>query len=148
MVQFARPSTDTTNDGAWTDQGGGSASIFASIDETSFSDADYIRTVPAPTSDVYVTKLTNLEDPVSSAGHTVRWRRGKDATGGATVNETGQVRQGYVSEGTPGTLIATFVSAAATPDAFTTGSYTLSGAEADAITDYTSLFLRFLANQV
>lgn len=148
MAQFARPSTDTTNDGAWTDQGGGSSSLFATIDESSPSDSDYIRTAMAPTSDVYVTKLTNLEDPVSSSGHTVRWRRGKDASGGATVNETVQLRQGYTNEGSPGTLIATAVSAAATPDSFTTGTYTLSGAEADAITDYTSLYLRFLANQV
>jgi hypothetical protein len=148
MAQFGRPSTDTTNDGAWTDQGGGSSSIFATIDETSESDADYIRTAVAPTSDVYVTKLTNLEDPVSSSGHIIRWRRGKDASGGATVNETVQLRQGYTNEGSPGTLIATGASAAATPDSFTTTTYTLSGAEADAITDYTSLYLRFLANQV
>lgn len=148
MAQFGRPSTDTTNDGAWTDQGGGSTSIFASIDESVASDTDYIKTVAAPTSDVYVTKLTTIEDPVSSAGHIVRWRRGKDASGGATVNETVQLRQGYVNEGSPGTLIATAASAAATPDTFTTTTYTLSGAEADAITNYADLFLRFLANQV
>lgn len=30
---------------------------------------------------------------------------------------------------------------------WTAGSYTLSGAEADAITDYTNLYIRFLANK-
>lgn len=148
MAQFARPTTDTTNDGGWTDQGGGSTNIFQAIDESVASDTDYIRTALAPSSDVYVTELTNLVDPLSSAGHTIRWRRGKDSSGGATVNETVQLRQGYTNEGAQGTLIATAVSAAATPDSFTDGSYNLSGAEADAITDYTSLFLRFLANQV
>lgn len=148
MAQFARPTTDTTNDGAWTDQGGGSTNLFQTIDESTASDADYIRTALAPSSDVYVTELTNLVDPLSSSGHIIRWRRGKDAASGATVNETVQLRQGYTNEGSPGTLIATAVSAAATPDSFTDTSYTLSGAEADAITDYTSLFLRFLANQV
>lgn len=148
MAQFARPTTDTTNDGGWTDQGGGSTNLFQAIDEVTASDADYIRTALVPTSDVYVTELTNLTDPLSSAGHTIRWRRGKDAASGATINETVQLRQGYTNEGSPGTLIATAASAAATPDSFTDTSYTLSGAEADAITDYTSLFLRFLANQV
>ena len=148
MAQFGRPSTDTTNDGGWTDQGGGSSSIFGTIDESSPSDADYIRTTVAPTSDVYVTKCTSITDPVSSTGHIIRWRRGKDSAGGATVNETVQLRQGYTNEGSPGTLIATGASAAATPDAFTTTTYTLSGAEADAITNYADLFLRFLANQV
>lgn len=148
MAQFGRPSTDTTNDGAWTTEAGGSTSIFQQIDESVASDSDYIRTALAPTSDVYVTKLTSITDPVSSSGHIMRWRRGKDSSGGATVNETVQLRQGYTNEGSPGTLIATGVSAAATPDSFTTTTYTLSGAEADAITDYANLYFRFLANQV
>lgn len=148
MAQFGRPSADTYNTDLYTDQGGGGTNIYTTIDETSASDADYIRSPLGPTSDVYVTALTTLEDPVSSTGHTVRWRYGKDASGGATVNLTVELRQGYVNEGTPGTLIATCLSAGAVPDTFTDGSYTLSAGEADAITNYGSLFLRFVANQV
>lgn len=148
MAQFGRPSADTNNPGAWVDQADGSTNIYTTIDETVASNTDYIKTPVAPAADVYVTALTTLEDPVSSTGHTVRWRQGKDAAGGATVQLTVELRQGYVSEGTPGTLIATAQSAGTVEDAFTDKSYTLSAGEANAITDYTSLFLRFSATQV
>jgi hypothetical protein len=146
MAQFARPSTDTYNADGWTDEVDGTA-IYASIDETSPNDSDYIQSALAPTSDVYVTKLTTIEDPVSSSGHTVRIRHAKNAAGGATVNLTVQLRQGYVNEGTPGTLIATVMNAVALGDALSTTTYNLSGGEADAITNYADLYLRYLANQ-
>lgn len=148
MAQFGRPVSVADNTGVWVDEIGGSTTIYDGIDETSPSDADYIESPLAPVTDVVTFGLTtSLEDPVSSTGHTVRWRIAKDAAGGATVNLTIELRQGYVSEGTPGTLIATCLSAGVVPDAFTSDSYTLSAGEANAITDYTSLFLRFSANQ-
>lgn len=147
MPQFGRPSADTDNSGAWVDEAAGSTNIWDGIDEVAASNADFIESPSAPVSDVYVTALTTIEDPVSSTGHTVRWRQGKDATGGATVTLTVELRQGYVSEGTPGTLIATAQSAGTVEDTFTDKSYTLSAGEADSITDYSSLFLRFVANQ-
>ncbi len=148
MAQFGRPSADTYNGDGWVEDDGTAVAIFDQIDEAVLDDADYIKSPVAPTSDVYVTKLSNLEDPVSSTGHTVRVRHQKDAAGGAVVNLTAELRQGYVSEASQGTLIATVMSAVALSDVATTTTYTLSGAEADAITDYTSLYLRFLANQV
>lgn len=84
---------------------------------------------------------------MSSSGHVIRARLAKDASGGAQIDATVQLRQGYVSEASLGTLIATLTQANVT-NTFTTYSYTLSAAEADAITDYTSLFLRVLGNQV
>lgn len=146
MAQFGRPSADTYNADGWTDEVDG-VNIYASIDETSFSDADYVQSAVAPTSDVYVAALTTLEDPVSSTGHTVRWRQGKDAAGGATITLTVELRQGYVNEGTPGTLIATAQNAGTVEDSFTSKTYALTGGECDAITNYASLFLRFVANQ-
>jgi hypothetical protein len=147
MAQFGRPSTDTTRDN-WEEDDGTTTNIFDQIDESVSDDNDYIRTGLAPTSDVYVTKLTTLEDPVSSTGHTVRYRYRKDTAGGAQIDLTVQLRQGYVNEGTPGTLIATMGTHTNISDTITAGSYTLSGAEADSITDYTDLYLRFVANQV
>ncbi|HLE64395.1 MAG TPA: hypothetical protein VI750_14685 [Pyrinomonadaceae bacterium] len=146
MAQFGRPSTDTVNE-SYTDQGGGSASIFAMIDEVSASDADYIQSAITPTNDVYATKLTSVTDPLVSTGHIVRYRYSKDAAGGAQIDLTVQLRQGYASEVSQGTLIA---SAAHTniSDTWTAGTFTLSGAEADAITNYADLFLRFVGNQV
>jgi hypothetical protein len=145
MAQFGRPSTDASI-GGYQDQAGGTTNIFGTIDETSASDADYVRSVVAPVNAPYVTRLTTLEDPLSSSGHTIRWRRQKNAAGGATVNLTVQLRQTYVNEGSPGTLIAEKATVAV-PDSWTDDSLTLSGGEADAITDYTALYLRFVANQ-
>lgn len=146
MAQFARPSADTTRDN-WEEDDGTTTDIWDQIDEVSADDADYIRTVLTPTNDVYVCKLSNVEDPLSSINHTVRYRYGKDTTGGDQIDLTIQLRQGYVSEGTPGTLIATVATLTNIASGWTAGSYNLSGAEADAITDYTSLYLRFVANR-
>jgi hypothetical protein len=148
MTQLAEPIADSSI-GSYTDQAGGTTNIYTTIDEGSASpnDADYIKSPLAPASSPYVAKVTSLSDPLSSSGHIIRARLAKDAAGGAQIDATVQLRQGYVSEGTPGTLIATLTQANVT-DTFTTYSYTLSGAEADAITDYTSLYLRVVANQV
>ena len=148
MPQFGRPSADTLNPGGYTDEAAGSVNIFNSIDEAVPSDADFIQTPVGPTGGpVYVTKYTTLEDPQSSSGHILRNRYAKDASGGAQINALFELRQGYVSEGTQGTLI---VSRAFTniSDVFAQDDYTLAGAEADAITDYTDLFLRVQFTQV
>jgi hypothetical protein len=57
-----------------------------------------------------------------------------------------QLRQGYVSEGMPGTQIHQEVHNDIA-ETWADGSFTLSGGEADTITDYTSLYLRFVYNQ-
>ena len=148
MAQFARPSADTNNSGNYTDQAGGSTNLFATIDETAASDADYIRTGTDPTNAVYVTKLSNITDPVSSSGHILRVRAGTDvSSGGNQIDLTAQVRQGYVNESTLGTLIATLTQTNISAGTFTTYSLTLSAAEADAITDYTALYLRIVLNK-
>lgn len=149
MVQFGRPSADTNNDGAWVDESAGSVNLWDGIDEVSAEDTLYIESVSAPSAAPYVAALQDitLEDPVSSSGHTVRYRYQKDASGGAQIDCTFELRQGYVNESTLGTLIA---SSAETnlPSAWTDDSFTLAGGEADAITDYTDLYLRVVANQV
>ena len=147
MAQFGRPEADTYNGDGWTEDDGDTTNMFQEIDETSASDTDYVRSALAPTNDAVVFRFSDVEDPVSSSGHIVRWQWGKDAASGATITGTVELRQGYVNEGTQGTLIATCASAETVPDTFTADSYTLTGGEADAITDYTSLFIRIVANQ-
>lgn len=147
MAQFGRPSTDSTNQG-YTDQAGGTTNIYTTLDETSADDADYIKTGSAPTADVYVTKFTTLEDPAASTGHVVRVRRRKSASGGAQIDFLAELRQGYANESSQGTLIATVENATDITDTWTTTAYSLTGTEADAITDYTDLYLRVRFNQV
>lgn len=146
MAQFGRPSADTLRDN-WEGSDGATTNLFTYIDEEVASDTEYVRTVPAPTDDVYVTKLSAVSDPLSSAGHYVRYRYGKDPAGGALIVLTVQLRQGYVNESSRGTLIASWTHNISGTGALTTQERLLSAAEADAITDYSNLYLRFVAFQ-
>lgn len=137
MAQYGRPEADIT---AW------ASGTFASIDETVASDSDYVSSDTAPNNDPYVVRLSDMEDPVASTGHIIRYRYRKSAAGGATMNLTVQLRQGYVNEGSPGTLIEEWTHSGIS-ETFTTAAQTLGGTEADAITDYTDLYLRFVADQ-
>jgi len=148
MAQFGRPSADTNNDGAWVDEAAGSVNLWDGIDEVTAEDTLFIESVSAPSAAPYVAALQDivLEDPVSSSGHIVRYRYQKNASGGATIGLTVELRQGYVSEASQGTLIASSVEADI-GNGFVSDSFTLAGGEADAITDYTDLYIRIVANQ-
>lgn len=151
MAQFATPDADI-HDGNWLDDGG-AATLFGHIvpgtpgSIGAGDDATYVESDSAPSSSPVAFSLSDVEDPQSSSSHIMRWRRGKDASGGAQIDLTVELRQGYTGEGAQGTLIAS-VSDTDIPDAFTTTSNTLSAGEADSITDYTDLQLRLVANQV
>lgn len=125
-AQFARPTSDASA-GAWTASTG--SDLYAMIDETAASDADYITTVNASTCEV---ALSTLSDPASSSGHIVRYRLSAEA-GGVTV----RLRQGT-------TTIASWTHSPA-PSSLTNYAQTLSGGEADSITDYTALKIQFEA---
>lgn len=152
MPQFATPDADL-HDGNWLDEGGGAVDIFDGVAPDtpgsigSGDDTDYAESDLAPASSPVAFGLSNVEDPQSSSSHIMRWRRGKDAAGGAQIDLTVELRQGYTGEATLGTLINSF-SDTNIPDSFTTQSDTLTAGEADSITDYTDLQLRMVANQV
>src|SRR3990167_3114075 len=146
MAQFARPDADTTL-GNFQDQAGGTTNIYLSIGESVADDADYIRSPTSPVNEAYVCRLSDVTDPVSSSSHVMRMRTSVDQASQESLDFTHQLRQGYVNEGTPGTLIASQSRTAVTSTTWTASTYTLSGAEADAITDYTALFFRFNVNK-
>lgn len=135
MTQTAAPASDVT-DGSWTDQAGGT-SLFAAIDEAVASDADYIKSsdMTAGQSDACEIALGTVTDPISGTGHVVRYR--------------------YRSQGaTACDLIVTLLQGATTIASWThtsvsstyaTAEQTLLEAEANAITDYADLRLRFTA---
>lgn len=145
MAQFARPDADLV-DGTWTEDDGTTTDMFAEIDEAAADDNDYVKSVAAPSNAAMAVGLGNVTDPVSSAGHVIRVRARQGVAGGVPVDMTVELRQGYTNEGSQGTLIATLTQADVA-DSFTDYSHTLSGAEADSITDYNDLQLRFVANQ-
>ena len=146
MAQFARPDADTVI-GNFKDAADGTTNIFQSIDEVSASDADYIKSPVSPVNEVYVCRLSDVVDPVSSANHVMRMRTSTDLDAQEVLDFTQQLRMTYVNEGSQGTLIATNSRTGVSSVTWTDTAHTLSGAEADAITDYTALFYRFLVNK-
>lgn len=133
MAQFGRPDADVTNTG----NGG-----FADIDEASPSDADFWFGDNNQADELEVS-LSNVTDPASSADHVFRYRIAK--TNAGTVSGTGNAVTvtARLMQGT--TEIAT--DTAKTADGtWTQYAFTLSGAEADAITDYTDLRLEFVTS--
>jgi hypothetical protein len=123
----------------------GGSVLAAAIDETSANDADYIRSEIAPALSAARIKLAAGTDPNSSTGHKIRWRAGKDTPGGEQINIVVSLYQGGGDVTGGGVLIAEFTRADV--GALATFEESLSGAEADAITDYSSLYLEFEANQ-
>lgn len=119
----------------WYDQNGGTQDIFQSIDETTPNDADYIRTDDNPVTATYEGNIQAHEDPNRSDNHIMRVRHLKTGDRNGTITVT-------LFQETVGN-IASFE---ATPvqDTANTLEYTLTGAEADAITDYTRLRVRFV----
>lgn len=128
MAQFARPDGQLAIPGFWTNATGGTTNIWQNIDESTANDLDYIKH-DAATSEEYAVTLGNVSDPVSSSDHTIRLRASGDNFKQITV----RLKQGATTKATW----------AFTPGALAQHSYTLSGAEADSITDYNDLRLSF-----
>ena len=148
-AQFGRPIADITNSDHWLNNAGSSVNLWDAINETALSTSDYIQSSAGLISAIYVSALTTtLEDPVSSAGHVVRYTYRKDSSGGVQINLTVELRQDYVNEATLGTLIWTTNHTNIVSSVQSTAAVTLLAAEADAITAYSSLYLRFISNQI
>jgi len=140
MAQFGRPSADTVRTG-WTDEVGGTTTIYTGIDEVTAEDVEYIKTPTPPGANEFETLLTSVTDPLVSTGHIMRWRRRKQpASGSAAINLTVRLMQAAVQK--------VSVADNTIPGSFTDTSYTLSGAEADSLSDYADLRLEFVAAQV
>lgn len=132
MAQFIRPESDISI-GNWNGS-------FADIDETSANDSDFGWS-DDNTDDVYETALGSNADPNGSGGHTVRCRISR--TDGGVPNDNNGSATSVLIELIQGTTIIATVRADANVGLWEDVSYTLSGAEADAITDYSDLKIRF-----
>jgi len=144
MAQFVRPSADLDNTGVWTTE-----PLWSKIDDAGDAGADSVFAVsdatPAITEPFSVDGST-VTDPAVSTGHIIRARWSKTGTGTNTRGVC-QLRQGYASEASQGTLIAT-LTGAALAEVLTTQTHTLTSGEADAITDYADLQFRVYAEKV
>lgn len=128
MAQFARPtSTDLAGDFFAV----GAATIHEATDEVVTNDSDY-ATVQEDGNEIFTIKLGPLTDPSSNSNHTLTVRFTDD---NGAVTWTFSLLEGVV-------LKAQWTDFVASPSTFQNAVYTLSGVEADAITDYTNLYVR------
>jgi hypothetical protein len=148
VTQKYRPSSDVSL-GTWTDQAGGTTNVYTRIDEADTPvDTDYAQSAANPSSDLYEYALTKDPaapggpDPQVSTGHILRYRVAADQLVGGSVSLVTELRQGASALSTPVSFTDTLSST--TP---ATIAQTLSGAQADAITDYTALRVRHTATQ-
>lgn len=141
-TQFARPDSDITKDN-WDDPAPGNNNniLYDDIDESSQSDADYSTSGAISlldTTETWEVGLSNVVDPQSSSNHIVRYAYGKDAAGGVGIDLTVRLLQGS-------TTIKSWTHNDIA-NGFTLATQTLSAAEADSITNYSDLRLRFTAD--
>lgn len=130
--QIASPVTDLFVM-SWTDQTGSNTNLAAAIDEAGPNDSDYIQSsTSAGIGDEAKIRLAPMADPVSSSGHTLRYRYGKDVAAGDNVDLIVTL---YDSDAT--TVIHT-VTHSNVSNTLTDGAFTLSSGETDAITGYSS----------
>lgn len=134
MAQFLRPNADI-DDGLWTAFTG--SDLYAMIDESSASDADYIQILGSHgVTAGYNCQigLSSAGDPVIHTGHILRMRAKKSASGGDSLNLTYNLIND--TSGSPAVIDdETF----ALTDAWQTFEYTIPTTAADDITDYADL---------
>jgi len=141
MAQFLRPNNDDTI-GAWTDEASGTTDIYTGIDEVTAEDTELVRSENDPSSSAYIGGLSSGDDPLSSIDHIVRYRYLKGQSGGGSpgvIDLIVELRQGV-------TVIASQTHNGITTTV-TAGTFTLTGGEADNITNYADLNFRFVADK-
>lgn len=121
---IARPSSDTTL-GAWLPSAG--SSLYATLDEVSPDDADYIYTNSVSTCKIALNAVT---DPLTSSGQIVSYRVWSPNSDGLTV----RLMQGA-------TEIASWTHTVL-PTSPTTYQQALTAGQCDAITDYSTLAIQ------
>lgn len=136
--QYARPDADNANPGSWTDEGtvDNDGNLYTSLDETYPDDGDsYVLSGNNPGSaDYFEVGLPNLTDPASSSGHVIRCQAMRTA-GSRDISLSIDLYEGA-------TLRASLNTGNLSSTVWGYFEYELSGAEADAISDYTALALR------
>ena len=132
-IVFSRPE-EVMSAGGWTPSTG---TLWGCVDEVVASDADFIYSSSTLSiADTCELGLAAVDDPTVGYGHAVSYRFRKDVLGGSTVQLTVSLVQGT-------TVIASWVHSDV--EAVSTVRQELSPAEANSISDYGDLRLRFEA---
>lgn len=132
-TQKAVPTSDVS-DGGWTNEVGSATDLWASVDETSASDTDYIQSSATPVNDPVTLGFGSLSTPQSGT-RTLRYRYKKSLASGQ-VDLVADLMEGA---GVVQTWTHTDIS-----DSWTDAAQTVTGS----VTNYANLRIRFTANQV
>ena len=134
VQQISRP-TNIVTAGSWSVVG--AANLYDAVNEETVDDSSYIQSEENPANDTVEFTLAALGTPETRTNHVVHYRFAED------INSSGaQTLIVQLVEGT--TVIAQKTETPTTT--LTDGTLTLTEAEAQAITDYTNLRIRFIAN--
>ena len=140
MAQTARPDADIS-DGNWVNQAGNNTNLFASIDESTASDSDYIIATDEGMgfgSDIVtIIGLEDMDEPDGNASHTIKYRA-TESSGMSAMSLKVELLEGSTSRKS--------VTNSSLGGSFVTYTINLSEGEAGNISDYTNLRLRFTAN--
>jgi RHS repeat-associated protein len=133
-AQLVRPDGFSSSNGTWT-------GTFADINEMTANDANFLASPSAPTTtNYYEVTLPDATEPGDLTGIVVRYRYAKSGNNaGQTTNLTVQLRQGSI-------VIASQLHSnipGVSGSGWQSGSFTLTEVQANAITDFTDLRLRF-----
>lgn len=139
-MQYSRPISDLARV-SWTTDSGGTSNLYQSIDETSASDSDYVKNNSG--TGTYQMGLGSVTDPVSSSSHVVSGRLKLAVPDISSYNLTWTLKQGTTTIAT-----GTFATEAGGGTNWVDRTATLSGAEADSITNYADLNLSISAPAV
>ena len=134
--------------GNWTTDTGSTdpGDLATAIGGEDTNDETYARSEESPSASPMVWKFTNAQAPDSSTDpHVVTVRIRKDESGGDKIDLTLELREGYTSEASPGTLIAS-ESFTDLSENIAESTLTLTQAESEAITDWAALYGRVVAN--
>lgn len=135
VAQKARPNSDVSG-GDWkTDVGG--TTLFGAIDESVPVDTDFIHSGADPSNDICEVALPAIPDPGTANGHKLRYRIVKKGEG--TIDAEIQLRQGTT------TVIASWLHENLDAAVHQFERHLTAG-QANAISDYGDLRLRFIAN--
>jgi hypothetical protein len=135
-MPYLRPNSDVSNPGGWVDQAGGTTNLYSTIDEVTADDTDYNKGPNCPTNAAMTVGLQSGTDPESSSGHVVHFRARHPAGSVPATTLTVSLLQN-------GTLISSLAQLLPISNTWVDYSFTLTGSEADSITDYSQLQLKF-----
>lgn len=136
---IGRPDALVDNTGVWT-----TSPLWSDIDDPIESgDGSTVTSDTSPTStEPFTVGVSDMSDEATSAGHFLKLRGAKSSATGANYDIVCELREGYTSEASQGTLIATVGLTNKADATLETVIRTLTTAEANSITDYTDLQFR------